>query len=56
MSEKVFSLLYGIKDEEIITTVKIKHNTCYKSRKKAEEELKNLLRLDGYRVVDCGAE
>lgn len=40
------------KDEEIITTVKIKHNTCYKSRKEAEEELKKFLRLDGYRIID----
>lgn len=49
---KIFTNINETIDEEIITTVKIKHNTCYKSIKEAEEELKNLLRLDGYRVID----
>lgn len=40
------------KDKEIITTIKIKHNTSYKSRKEAEDKLKEYLRLDGYRVLD----
>ncbi len=40
------------KDEEIITEIKIKHNTCYKSRKDAEKFLKEMLIADGYQIID----
>ncbi len=54
--EKLFKYMYEDikenKDEEIITNVKIKHNTCYKSRKEAEKILREFLIADGYNVGD----
>jgi hypothetical protein len=39
-------------EEEIISTIRIKHNNCGKSREQAEKFLKELLIADGYQVVD----
>jgi len=40
------------KDEEIITKVKIKHNSCGNSIEVARDCLVRMLKSDGYRVVD----